>query len=177
MIWVIIGIVVGAVLGYADYEDAGDAVGGAILGALLVGTIGGIPIGQGITDDNAIDHYRVNQSRQIVALRDNVTTHGQFSGGLFVASGEIHGSLGYFWYERNKDGSLSGHSVTEDDADIRVYEGDYKPHVVTINQEHKSTTSVWWSFLNEDPPTDENVRYDIYVPKGTITRVTKLDLR
>lgn len=136
----------------------------AIIGSLLVGFLLALLAG-------VFMPWQLEEAERVplVALRDNVGASGTF----FLGTGSTDGKLTYFYYEQLPDGGYRASKADSEDAVI--YEDDEEaPYVKTYKVDMTARgLDEWWKWVGAST-TD---RRDFHIPKGSLLRDYRLDLR
>lgn len=162
MLFIILGLIIGLLKGYGSWYGNGGVDGflGAIIGFIIY-LIGGSFIGAALPVDEVVT------KQEICALNDGVETEGSY----FLFSGYIDKKLTYR-YVVNTDKGKHVESLDEDD-DIYIKEGDYKPYVEYHKYIFKSDWYYWFAFNISS--VDNYIIF--YVPSNTVTNDYSIDLK
>lgn len=158
MVTIILGIVIGIVIMYLGDRYYGPDIMGLISGG-LIGSIIGIVVSISLPMSKEINTYEYN----IVTLQDN----SHVSGGLFLGTGSINGSMKYVFYYELPNGGFKMNQISYENTTI-IYSNDKK---VIIYKEEPTNSFLNWFAID----LEFNTSYEIYVPKGTISNDFKLD--
>ena len=164
---IIIVAALGFLIGAADGYDPAEAIGLGILGAIfgaIVGFLVALFIGMFVYTDTK---WEVTQTTQLINIGDNLGVEGRF----FLGSGSIDSEPVYLWYE--KSGSNSFVRKTADAEGSTIHYTDKRPYY-TITKEksaEKGFVHPWGMNTNGA----YGVKYDFYVPKGSIAQEYVLD--
>ena len=109
----------------------------------------------------------VKYSCEIEAIQDN----GNISGSFFLGSGHINGDINYYLYIKGEDGI----GLIKIDADNALIHYSDSPHLVILKQE-RDEHSLQNKFSIRSTREQDN-KYDIYIPKGSIRNDFTLDAK
>ena len=96
----------------------------------------------------------------LVAIRDKDGVVGNF----FLGSGMIRGDQYYFYYRKNKDGSVTPDKVYAGQG-VRVYEEDRADATLDTYEWKLNKPWAWWVSISVN---NGGWSYKFYVPKGTV---------
>ena len=161
MIFIIIGLIVGFVIGTRDEGFAFGLFCGLL--GILIGIIAWFIVG-GIIGCT-LPMKEITNEKQLCALSDS----NSISGEKFLFSGYINEKL-ECRYVVNTD---RGKHIESVDADkMYIKEGNYKPKVVSHSDDFKSIGYYWFAV-----PWNSHEWYEFYVPNGTVTSEYSIDLK
>ena len=112
--------------------------------------------------------YVPTESKNIVAISDNLQTKGSF----FLGTGSLDGTLYYFYYEQAKDSGYIQGKVKVENAEIYEQDSIKNPKIQFYTKEFVNNNWNNWAFLI----TCSFERAEIFVPKGSIKRNFNFDL-
>jgi hypothetical protein len=139
------------------------------IGIFIVVWIGIVQFNAHVLQTKLIEH---SKTTNIVALQDNMTTQGSFSGVFFIGAGYVDEDLYYYYIEKTDDGLHIGPKVPANKAYIQKSDG--QPHMTYIWEDRKGE-SVWkYHFLDAQTAVE---KYIFYVPDTTVVTDFKVDLK
>lgn len=108
-------------------------------------------------------YFAEKKAVELVALKDNVATEGNF----FLGSGHIEGELMYFYLKKEGDGYRAGKIEAEK---VVIFEAEnMTPHIQWYSSKFKN-----WNWNLIAMPTKEKI--EIFLPPSSIIRNYKIDL-
>lgn len=163
MVFLILGIIIGAIIGYDEYYEVGECVLGGFLG-LMVGFVIWIIVGVFGCLLPTTDTF---EKREIYALNDSSKLEGK----KYLFSGYVEENLVYRYVEATDKGKHV-EEVNMDCGYIKDIDSDSCPYVEihSLKFKHK-----WYYLFFMDWNVFEG--YSVfYVPEGTVTNEYNIDL-
>jgi len=184
----IVSVVVGIGVGIVFWRNK-LGLASSILSSLIVGMLallGFMGIGSGI-NTLLLPHetYVENtKSEEIVALKDSTQIKGEFKGNFLNISGSLTSNLTYTFFVVNSDGSYASRQISDDgNGAVSIFEfekKEMKPLYKVFHEVEVCTAPEWTHWISpcSDIPkySREPVKWEIYVPKGTIVMNMSIDL-
>jgi len=169
MIPVILGFVLGIIFGRKLIKNVGIGDVVSVIMTLIAGFIGAgigiiIAIGIGVFLPS---EYVLDNQIEIVALKDNRSIEGDF----FLGCGSINSEFYYFFYKKEKDGSLTFDKIAAN-SHTKIYEEERKDGMIEIFEKRFIKESHYIFGVPFDSP-----KCKIHVPKGSVLRQFELDLK
>ena len=157
LVLLIIGIALGAYLGYKDIPAGGYAFLCAIIGGLVALTMFVLPITAVV--DLAFPEYQEVQAKELVSLDRGTEVSGHF----VLGSGEVEGKPSYFCYAKNDDGGFQLCSLPAEN--ITLFEKPISKGILHIYQPKLPAFNTFSFFTFKD-----RNRYVLEIPEGSIIR-------
>lgn len=170
MIYIIIGMIIGAILFLCTCETILGKIFGffaGILGGFCAGALIWITIGS-VIGSFLPCHYVITGNTNIVALNDNSATSGSF----FLGCGTIDNKTVYKYVINTDNGKQVRELEDDDDTVIYIKEYNKNPKI-----EYKS-----WDFINQNyywfscPSILKDDVITFYLPEGSVTNKFSIDL-
>lgn len=173
MIYVII-VIVGAILGVVHFirEDFADGVFEwtmTVIMGLFFGSVAGAVvsflIGLTVSGITYTDDMHLEREYEIIALQDNMGTSGR----AMLGSGQFDSEMKYVFMSQEEYGAQM-QMINAENAAIKYSE---QPKVEKFTNDFKSETmkKLFWGNMFA------GVRYQIFVPEGTIQQNYNVDLK
>lgn len=170
MIVIFLGIIVGAIFiakafcefSLSTMEWIGHVIMGVVLGGMLGGCIG-VLVSIGIAFA-APEETIYQETKKIVAAKDNITIEGHF----FIGGGTIDGDMYYFYYTQSSYGYYESHKIKA--KHTRIYEDEeLNPYIKLYRSQNAGALKYfaipWFT-----------VSADIHIPRGSIVQKINFDL-
>lgn len=143
---------------------------GPIFGSFVLGALTGLMIAFGIGEPIPVKEFA--KEIKLVALKDTSGIRGTF----FLGSGSVRQEFYYFFYKKEKDGSVTFDKLLA--RNVKIYEEERKDGVIKAF-EKRPIKKISLSLFGFHHPAngDRDQRYEIHIPKGSIERTFKLDLQ
>lgn len=164
MIWMILLMVVGAVLGWTNFNDR-VTITQRISHAVMIGSLGlvfGSLVGM-FAGSFFQKQWTLNEEARLVTLR---TTDG-LQGTFFLASGSIGDAQYYFFYKEVEGGGYKPDKILVAD-NVTIYEEDREDGMVKVYRYGIVNPPRW--FIVAPNSTIQRVKYEFHIPRGAIKR-------
>ena len=170
MYTILICAVIGATIAIVVEYRRGclDTVVGLLCGAMggLIGACVGAILAVAISFAAPKEEY-VKEKTELVSIRDNISTSGQF----FLGSGGVEGKLAYFYYKKVGDNSYKAGHIDAEKAIVIEDGGTY------IEKKDKRVIGAWRYFGLGDDLCECGGEVTIHIPQGSIVKdYYKMDL-
>lgn len=106
---------------------------------------------------------------QIYSMKNSQSVSGSF----FLGSGSIRGTDNYFYFAKDEHGGMHKFSAEAWCSSIFEQDKEQTPCIREIDIKRKAPD--WIGFLFNGATMHERMRYEFYVPKGTIVETFKVD--
>ena len=116
-------------------------------------------------------------TKEIVALNDNKEVNAQVTHNRYYYHSVISNDLTYEFYYKNPDGSYERQSIKADNTTIYEEDKNQTATWITYKEEAKTNLNPIIKFFlgTSGLKPDNKTRYELHVPKGTISNSTVLD--
>lgn len=163
MIYIVLGVVIGFILGFKDFGEFVDGFLGAMVGFFIGGVIF---LSLGFVIGANIPMVEVVEKQEIVALTDSTSIEGQ----KYLFSGHIKENLVCRYVVNTEKGK---HIEEIKSNNVYIKEGDYEPTVI----KHKFVSKEDWYYWFCIPISLEENYTEFLVPTNTVTSEYNIDLR
>jgi hypothetical protein len=160
MIWMILGIILGWILGRHIIGDLFTRIIFSLLGLVL-----GIAISMGFGALPVEKVYKLTGQEYLYALQDKT---GVSEGSFFLGCGSIDSKEYYYYYKKVSENSFKMGKIETEDA-LVIEDDNETPRIETYMQRWKNENWYWLGI-----PAKEKIK--VYIPKNSIVSKYKLDL-
>lgn len=151
------------ILNYDWWDDLGEILGGLLLMS-IIGSLIGLAISILFSCIPLQRHWIQNNYVELLALQDNHTISGSF----FLGSGDVNGKMKYYFYYKCQNGGYIMDAL--DVYNTKIFEYDMTPHILSYKQVYTKSIFNYLGLIY-------STKHEIYIPKNSILRDIRLDLK